>query len=268
MTTRKPFVVGNWKMNGDIAANERLFAALRPALDASLLARVDVSVCPPFPYLGQAAAWLGDLAGSGDAGQGGKRGLSYGAQDVAAWAAGAYTGEVSGAMLADLGCRWALVGHSERRALLGETDATVAAKAERALEAGLGVIVCVGESLQERESGVTAEVVARQVGAVAALAARTDAARFVVAYEPVWAIGTGRTASPEQAQDVHAQIRALLRSAGAPADAIRLLYGGSVKPANASQLFGQADIDGGLIGGAALVADDFIAICRAAAGSA
>jgi triosephosphate isomerase len=258
MAVRKPLVVGNWKMNGNVVENARLLSALHAAIDAPMLAHVDVALCPPFVYLAQVVAMS-------------HSGLALGAQNVAAWHDGAYTGEVSAVMLADVGCKWVLVGHSERRALLGETDATVAAKAARALEAGVGVIACVGETLQERESGTTDEVIARQVAALVGLmreirpvAADAAATPVVIAYEPVWAIGSGRTASPEQAQAVHAQIRNLLREAGASADTIRLLYGGSVKPGNAVQLFSQPDIDGGLIGGAALVADDFVAICRAA----
>ncbi len=253
MRPRKPLVVGNWKMNGDLVANERLFTALRTSIDRQLLAQADVAVCPPFPYLGQASAWLGDT------------GISWGTQDVAAFENGAYTGEVSAAMAADLGCRWAIVGHSERRSLLGETDETVARKARRALEQDVGVIVCVGETLDEREQGAAEEVLARQVGALSGLAS-AGGERFVVAYEPVWAIGTGRTASPEQAQAMHAFIRDRLAAAGfAEAGRVRILYGGSVKAANASGLFAMPDIDGGLIGGAALVADDFASICRSAA---
>lgn len=255
MKARKPLVVGNWKMNGDLVANERLFTALRSSIDRDLLARVDVAVCPPYPYLGQAAAWLGDA------------GIAWGAQDVASYENGAYTGEVSAAMVSDLGCRWALVGHSERRTLFGETDETVAGKARCALDHDVGVIVCVGETLEEREQGRAEEVLARQVGALASLAG-APVERFVLAYEPVWAIGTGRTASPEQAQSMHEFIRGRLAAAGfAESARMRLLYGGSVKPANAASLFGMADIDGGLIGGAALVADDFGAICRSAVGA-
>jgi triosephosphate isomerase len=255
MKARKPLVVGNWKMNGDLVANERLFTALRSSIDRELLARVDVAVCPPYPYLGQAAAWLGDA------------GIAWGAQDVACYENGAYTGEVSAAMVSDLGCRWAIVGHSERRTLFGETDEAVAGKARCALEHDVGVIVCVGETLEEREQGRAEEVLARQVAALASLAG-AGAERFVVAYEPVWAIGTGRTATPEQAQSMHEFIRGRLADAGfADSARVRLLYGGSVKPANAASLFCMADIDGGLIGGAALVADDFGAICRSAAGA-
>lgn len=253
MKARKPFVVGNWKMNGDIVANEHLFTALRAAIDRPLLSQVDIAICPPVIYLGQAAAWLADTE------------ISLGAQNVAEWADGAYTGEISASMLADLACKWAIVGHSERRTLLRETDQQVAQKVSRALESDLGVIVCVGETLEEREQDLTDDVIRQQIDAIAALAAAARPERFVVAYEPVWAIGTGRTATPEQAQAVHQQIRRLLAAAGARGAEIRILYGGSMKPGNAIQLLTMPDIDGGLIGGASLVADDFVAICRAAA---
>ena len=253
MKTRKPLVVGNWKMNGDIAANEHLFTALRAAIDVQLLGQVDVAVCPPFVYLGQAGAWLADT------------GVVMGAQNVAARPDGALTGEVSARMLADLNCRWVIIGHSERRTLFAETDQLVAQKVSLALEHGLGVIVCVGETLDERESGKTGAVIERQVAAVAPLAVSAPEGRFVIAYEPVWAIGTGRTATPEQAQQVHADIRTQLAAAGAPADGVRLLYGGSMKPGNAASLLAMGDIDGGLIGGASLVAEEFVAILRAAA---
>ena len=253
MKQRKAFVVGNWKMNGDLVANEHLFTALRAAVDRPMLSQVDIALCPPYPYLGQAAAWLGDTD------------MSWGAQDVAAWGNGAYTGEISAAMLADLGCKWVVIGHSERRTLLGETDEMVARKIERALEHDIGVVACIGETLEEREQNRTDEVIERQLQAIAAMAAAARPERFVVAYEPVWAIGTGRSASPQQAQAVHLQIRQLLAHCGAKFAEIRILYGGSVKPANAIQLFAMPDIDGGLIGGASLVAEDFVAICRAAA---
>jgi triosephosphate isomerase len=253
MKARKPFVVGNWKMNGDTVANETLFTGLRAAIDRPLVSQVDIAVCPPYPYLGQAAAWLGDTE------------VAWGAQNVAAYENGAYTGEVSAEMLVDLGCKWVVIGHSERRSLLGETDAMVARKSELALARGLGVIVCVGETLEQREAGSAEAVVGAQIGAVAALASASRPERFVVAYEPVWAIGTGRTASPEQAQEIHALIRASLGRNGARSDLIKILYGGSVKPSNAAQLFGMPDIDGGLIGGASLAADDFVPIVRAAA---
>ncbi|MBU6271909.1 MAG: triose-phosphate isomerase [Betaproteobacteria bacterium] len=250
---RKPLVVGNWKMNGTLGANEPLLAALRAGLDAALLTGVEVAVLPPYPYLAQVSAWLGETP------------LSWGAQDVAAYAEGAYTGEVSAAMLRDLGCRWVTVGHSERRALLGETSEQVAVKIEQALKAGLQPIACVGETLADREQGLTESVIAAQLAPLARLACVGMPGQLVLAYEPVWAIGTGRTASPEQAQAVHAFIRAALSAAGFDGAALRILYGGSVKAASAPALFAMPDINGGLIGGASLVADEFIAICRSAA---
>ncbi len=258
MKARKPVVAGNWKMNGDIVANEHLFTALRAALGRPLLGRIDVVVCPPYPYLGQAAAWLGDT------------GIEWGAQDVAAVANGAFTGDVSAAMLADLGCRWSIVGHSERRQMAGESDEQVAAKISMCAAHGVGVIACIGETLDEREAGATEAVLGRQVDAIAAaLAAAAQPLppeRVVLAYEPVWAIGTGRTASPEIAQAAHRFVRERLAACGyGAAAATRILYGGSVKAANAASLFAMHDVDGGLIGGASLVADDFLGICRAAA---
>ncbi len=259
---RRALVIGNWKMNGDVAANERLLGALRTQLDASLLADVDVAVCPPFPYLSQAASWLAES------------GTAWGAQDVARTPNGAFTGEVSAAMLADLRCRWVLVGHSERRQLFAETDDDVAAKVAIALEHGLCPVICVGETLAQRESDVTEAVLGAQLAAVLPALAGVAPDRYVLAYEPVWAIGTGRTATPEQAQAVHRFLRTSLGErlsdaagmAGAPVAArVRMLYGGSVKGSNAAELMRQPDVDGGLIGGAALVADDFVAICRAAA---
>ena len=253
MKTRKPFVVGNWKMNGDLIANEHLFTALRASIDRSLLSQVEVAIAPPYPYLGQASAWLGDTE------------MAWGAQDVASFENGAFTGEVSASMLRDLGCRWVIVGHSERRTLLGETDDLIAHKAERALAQDIGVIVCVGDTLEDRESDRTESVLAAQIDALARFTSGVRVDRFVVAYEPVWAIGTGRTASPEQAQAAHVFIRSRLAQAGADAARVRILYGGSVKPASAPSLFVMPDIDGGLIGGASLVAEEFVAICRSAA---
>ncbi len=245
---RKTLVVGNWKMHGSRPANAELLAgvlAARPFL-------ADVAVCVPFVYLTETAA---TLAGSD---------IRWGAQDVSAHMQGAYTGEVSAPMLAEFGCRYVLVGHSERRAYHAESDELVAAKAQAALGKGVTPIVCVGETLAEREAGQTEAVVKRQLSAVIHTLAHC-AAEMVVAYEPVWAIGTGRTASPEQAQAVHAVLRAQLQAATGRGDAMRILYGGSVKPDNAATLFAQPDIDGGLIGGAALKAADFVAICRAQA---
>ena len=245
--SRRKLVVGNWKMNGSVAAN----AALLDALKAASLGSAEVSVCVPAPYLRDVATSLAQSA------------IAWGGQDCSPHASGAYTGEVSAAMLAELGCRHVIVGHSERRAMHGEGDELVAAKAAAALAQKLVPIVCVGETLAERDAGATERVVARQLGAVVdALGARIGAA--VVAYEPVWAIGTGKTATPAEAQAVHAFLRALLARRGADAAAIRILYGGSVKAENAAQLFAEPDLDGGLIGGASLKAADFIAICRAA----
>jgi triosephosphate isomerase len=251
---RQPLVIGNWKMNGDLAGNERLLGALRAQLDRALLDRVGVGVCPPCPFISQAATWLADT------------GARWGAQDVASQEDGAYTGEVSARMLADLRCTWVLVGHSERRRLFSDSDGLVAQKAGRALEHGLRPVICLGETVEERQAAVTEEVLARQVDAVAEVLAGRAAADYVLAYEPVWAIGTGLTASPAQAQAAHAFIRARLAQGGvAEAEAVRILYGGSVKAANAIDLFEQQDVDGGLIGGASLVADEFVAICKAAA---
>lgn len=248
---RKKLVTGNWKMNGSLAANLDLLAAVKAGA-AGMAA--EVSVCVPFPYLAQARSVL-------DGGH-----VAWGAQDVSAHAQGAYTGEVAAAMLVDFACRHVIVGHSERRAYHGESDDLVAAKTEAALKAGLTPIVCVGETLAEREADVTAAVVTRQLDAVIARVGAAGLAAAVVAYEPVWAIGTGRTASPEQAQEVHATIRARVAHADAAVAAgLRILYGGSMKPGNAKELMAQPDIDGGLIGGAALVAADFLAICAAAA---
>lgn len=213
----------------------------------------DVAVFAPFPYLGQLQ---GLLAGSI---------LAWGGQTVSEFAEGAYTGEVSAAMLRDFGCSHVLVGHSERRGLFGEGDAVIAAKFAAAQAAGLLPVLCIGETQAEREAGVTFEVVARQLSAVVERVGVAAMGAAVLAYEPVWAIGTGVTASPVQAQEVHAAIRAQLAGMDAVvAENMRILYGGSVKPGNAAEMFAQADIDGGLVGGAALVADDFLAICQAA----
>ena len=246
---RKKLVAGNWKMHGSLAENAALLAAIKPAL-----AGIEAVVCVPFPYLAQAQA---ALAGSS---------IAWGAQNVSEQVKGAFTGEVSTAMLLDFGCKYVIVGHSERRSLYGETDELVAKKYMAAQAAGLTPILCVGESLDERESNVTEAVVARQLDAVIKAAGVASLAKAVVAYEPVWAIGTGKTASPEQAQAVHAFIRGKITTLDAAvADGLVIQYGGSVKAANAAELMVQPDIDGGLIGGASLVADEFIAICRAAA---
>lgn len=246
---RRKLVVGNWKMNGSLAANATLLDALRGLPGA---APCDLAVCAPFPYLAQLRE---RLAGST---------IAWGAQDCSAHEAGAYTGEVSAAMLAEFGCRYVIVGHSERRTLHGEGDQLVADKAKAALAHGLTPIVCVGETLAQREAGETASVVKRQLSAAIHTLAHCIS-QVVVAYEPVWAIGTGRTATPEQAQEVHALLRQQLHAATEQSAAMTILYGGSVKADNAAALFAQPDIDGGLIGGASLVAADFAAIARAAA---
>lgn len=245
---RIPLVVGNWKMNGSRASNTGLLEAILSARPFSC----EVAVCVPFPYLSETAV---SLSGSD---------LRWGAQDCSAHDAGAYTGEVSAAMLVEFGCRYVIVGHSERRALHGEVDSLVARKAKAALAQGLTPIVCVGETRAQREAGETEAVVKRQLSAVIHELGPC-AGEMVVAYEPVWAIGTGLTATPEQAQGVHALLRAQLAAATSRAASMRLLYGGSVKPDNASSLLAQPDIDGGLIGGASLKAADFVAICRQAA---
>ncbi|MBI5335478.1 MAG: triose-phosphate isomerase [Burkholderiales bacterium] len=247
MTDRTPLVAGNWKMHGSRAANAELLAGIL----AGQPFKCDVAVCVPSPYLGDVAQ---ALAGSG---------VAWGAQDCSAHEHGAYTGEVSAGMLAEFGCRYVIVGHSERRAYHAEGDQAVADKAKIALARGITPIVCVGETLAERESGQTEAVVKRQLSAVIHTLGPC-VGEIVVAYEPVWAIGTGKTATPEQAQEVHALLRVQLRAATQRADAMRVLYGGSVKPDNAATLFAQPDIDGGLIGGASLKASDFVAICRAA----
>ena len=245
MGMRARLVVGNWKMNGGLSTNAALLAAL-VAQWAPVAGRA-IAVCVPYPYLAQAQA---ALAGTP---------VAWGAQNVSEHPAGAYTGEVAASMLVDFGCRYAIVGHSERRQIFGDTDAGVAAKAKTALAAGLTPIACVGETLAEREAGTTEAVVLRQLDAVLT-AVGGEAKRLVVAYEPVWAIGTGRTATTEQAQAVHATLRARLGAAGAAG--VPLLYGGSVKADNAGALFAMPDIDGGLIGGASLKAGEFLAIAR------
>lgn len=247
---RTKLVAGNWKMNGSLQQNAALIAELKANLPES---GCEVVVCPPFPYLAQVGGLL----------EGSRIGL--GAQSLSEHAPGAYTAEVSADMLLDFGCRYVLVGHSERRSLFGESDQQVAGKFETARRHGLLPVLCVGETLAERKAGITDEVVARQLMAVVDRVGVAELVHAVVAYEPVWAIGTGVTASPEQAQAVHARIRGLLATLDERvAQGLRILYGGSVKPQNAMDLFSQADIDGGLIGGAALVASDFLAICRAA----
>lgn len=248
-TMRRVLIAGNWKMNGSVAANAVLLDGIRSAAGAL---GTDLAVCVPAPYLAQAQSAL-----SGSV-------VAWGGQDLSLHASGAYTGEVSGAMLRDFGCQFVIVGHSERRSLHGETDAIVADKARQALSCGLTPIVCVGETLEEREAGHTDIVVSRQLSAVLVVLGQ-QMGKIVVAYEPVWAIGTGKTATPEMAQQVHAHLRALLVSADpAAGSAVRLLYGGSMKPDNARDLLAMTDIDGGLIGGASLKAEDFLAIAKSA----
>lgn len=246
---RRKLIAGNWKMHGNLVDNEAL---LRGILAGMGDVKAGVAVCVPFPYLAQAKA---RLAGSK---------IAWGAQNLSQHAKGAYTGEVSASMLNDFECKYVIVGHSERRAIYGESDELVAEKYAAAQAAGLVPILCVGETLEERESGVTEAVVARQIDAVLEKSGVISLANAVIAYEPVWAIGTGRTATPEQAQAVHAFIRGKIRGLDAEvADHLVIQYGGSVKGANAAELFTQPDIDGGLIGGASLSAEEFLAICRA-----
>jgi triosephosphate isomerase len=248
---RQKLVAGNWKMHGGLKTNLQLLQDV--ASGVAELRGVAVAVCVPFPYLAQAQSVL---AGSA---------VAWGAQNLSEQAQGAFTGEVSAAMLQDFACRYVLVGHSERRAIYGESDALVAEKFAAALASGLRPVLCVGETLAQREAGQTVDVVAAQMDAVLQRVGVAAFASAVVAYEPVWAIGTGRTATSAQAQEVHAAIRAQVARADAQVAAgLQILYGGSVKPASAPELFAMPDIDGGLIGGASLVAADFLAICRAA----
>jgi triosephosphate isomerase len=246
-------IAGNWKMHGSLAESRQLVEALRAGVSPD--ARATMLLCPPYVYLPAVQAWL----------QGSP--ILLGAQDLAdKVGTGAFTGEVSGQMLRDVGCSHVIVGHSERRALYGETDAVVAAKFKAAQAAGLTPIECVGETHEQREAGQTRSVIERQVAAGVDSAGVHAFAKAVIAYEPVWAIGTGRTASPEQAQEVHAFIRGMIAARDATiAAGLSILYGGSVKGANARSLFAMADIDGGLVGGASLVAAEFLQIFRAAA---
>ena len=248
MTARTPLVAANWKMNGSLTENTGLVTAIRDGLKTS----GDVAICPPFVYLSQVADLLRESH------------IAVGAQNVSHLDKGAYTGEVSHAMLEDFDCEYVIVGHSERRQLYYETDTRVAEKFQAVVKAGLVPILCVGELLEEREANDTENVIDRQLEAVINLDGIEQFAKAVIAYEPVWAIGTGKTATPEQAQEVHAFIRLqLARHDEQIADQIRILYGGSVKPDNANDLFSMTDVDGGLIGGASLVADDFLSICHA-----
>ncbi len=247
---RRILVAGNWKLNGSLEANRELVSGIVAGAPEG----VDLLVCPPFPYLGPVIKALGDSA------------VALGAQNVSEHAKGAFTGEVAASMLGEFGCKYVIIGHSERRSIYGETSEQVADKFVAAQEAGLIPILCVGETLEDREAGTTEAVVAEQLNAVLERAGVAAFANAVVAYEPVWAIGTGMTATPEQAQDVHAFIRGLVADKDASvADGLRILYGGSCKGSNAAGLFEKADIDGGLIGGASLKAEDFLAIADAAA---
>ncbi|WP_027858305.1 triose-phosphate isomerase [Marinobacterium jannaschii] len=251
---RKPIVAGNWKMNGDKAFVSEIISQFVAEKDAQ--SGIEVFICPPAVYLAQAAEAVADSA------------IALGAQNVSQFVSGAYTGEVSVDMLSDLGCRYVLLGHSERRALFAEDDQAVAEKFVAVSGSPVIPVLCIGETLEEREAGKTLEVVSRQLKAVLDKAGVESFLNAVVAYEPVWAIGTGKTATPEQAQEVHAAVRAVVAEYSSEiAEGLRLLYGGSVNAANAEELFAQPDVDGGLVGGASLKANDFIAICRAAAGA-
>ncbi|HDZ36791.1 MAG TPA: triose-phosphate isomerase [Marinobacter sp.] len=246
---RKPVLIGNWKMNGSLQANQALMVRLLPRLRLYRKS-VDLAVCPPLPYLFQVRDLLGYT------------GIALGAQNASAFVSGAYTGEVSATMLQEMGCRYVLVGHSERRTLYGESNQEVAARFRAVMNLGLTPVLCVGESLDERETEQTSSVVESQIQAVIDEVGFSALANGVVAYEPVWAIGTGRTATPEQVSVVHQNIRGFI-AANAPeasqdiSEGLRIIYGGSVKPSNALDLFSLADVDGGLIGGASLHAEDF-----------
>jgi triosephosphate isomerase len=247
---RQILVAGNWKLNGSLDSIKQLITGITAGEDDT--GKTQIAVCPPFVYIPVVADLLADSK------------IAWGSQDVSDRDAGAFTGEVAGAMLRDFGCTYAIVGHSERRSLYAEDDAFTARKFAAARRAGLTPILCVGETLEEREQGITEDVVARQLDAVIKLEGIGAIGESVIAYEPVWAIGTGKTASPQQAQDVHAFIRGKLAGLDkAVADKVQILYGGSVKGANAAELFAMADIDGGLIGGASLDAGEFLAICKA-----
>jgi len=248
---RRKLVIGNWKMYGRLASNKALLDGVLAGV--SSFEGADYAVCVPYPYLAQAQSTLQ------------ASNVAWGAQNLSQHEEGAFTGAVAAGMLADFGCRYVIIGHSERRGLFHESNTSASAKFDAAQKVGLIPVFCVGETLAERESGVTEQVVATQLDAVLAHAGAASLVNAVVAYEPVWAIGTGKTASPEQAQAVHAFIRQRVAQQDSQvAQALCILYGGSVKAANAAELFAMADIDGGLIGGASLVADDFVAICRAA----
>ena len=247
---RRKLIVGNWKMNGSLAMNAELLGGIREGLAG---VDCDLAICVPFPYLPQCQAALEGTD------------VALGAQDVSAHAVGAYTGQISTRMLLDFGCKYVIVGHSERREYCNESDELVANKVQRALAGGLTPIVCVGESLYDKEEGRTAEVVGRQINTVLSVLEEREVCDIVVAYEPVWAIGTGKTPSPLAVEEVHAMLREqMIRKNPDAIECVRILYGGSMKPGNAEELLRMPDIDGGLIGGAALKASDFLAIARQA----
>ncbi len=251
MAMRSKLVVGNWKMHGGTAQNRDLLNAVIAGTEG--MNGTSLAVCVPYPYLSQAQSILQATH------------VRWGAQNVSQYDKGAYTGEVSAAMLMDFGCRYVIVGHSERRALYGEDNHTVALKFQAAQSVGLTPVLCIGETLDQREAAITEQVVAEQLDAIIELVGIDALAKSVLAYEPVWAIGTGKTATPEQAQEVHAFIRGRIAANNSEvAIGLQILYGGSAKANNAAELFAMPDIDGGLIGGASLVADEFIAICDAA----
>lgn len=248
---RRPLVVGNWKMNGTRAVARSLVRGIQQQLDLFIgrgdaVSEVEIAVCPPYVYLHEVSQFSAQGL------------IGVGAQNVSTAVSGAFTGEVSASMLAELGMRYVIVGHSERRSIFGETEADLLPKLQQVMEQGMVPILCVGESLEQREKGETLAVISAQLEIVEKIGSKAE---IVVAYEPVWAIGTGLTASPEQAQEVHAHIR---KELGARGESTRLLYGGSANPSNAAGLFAQKDIDGGLIGGASLKVEDFIQVCRAA----
>ncbi len=248
---RKPLVVGNWKMNGSRLSVSELLAGI--VSGSTELNGIEVVVCPPYPYIPQVESLLKESR------------ISWGGQNLSAEAKGAFTGEVAGLMLRDFGCKYVIIGHSERRSLYFESDQLVAEKFVAAVDAGLIPILCLGETLSEREAGITEQVVARQLSVVLDKVGVAELAKSVVAYEPVWAIGTGKTATPEQAQDTHAFIRnKVLELDAGVGSHLQILYGGSMKPSNAEELLNKPDIDGGLIGGAALESEAFLSICRAA----
>jgi triosephosphate isomerase len=248
---RQPLIAGNWKMNGSRESIKSLLDGIKQGMGG--VTRAEVAVCAPSIYIADAQAQLQGSA------------IAWGGQDISTHESGAYTGETAGSMLTDFGCKYVIIGHSERRTYHGESDALVAEKFEVALNAGLVPLFCIGETLEEREGGITEEVVARQVAAVIERCGVDALGKGVIAYEPVWAIGTGKTATPEQAQDVHAFIRSrVAEKSAAVAEGIQILYGGSMNAGNAAELLSQPDIDGGLIGGASLKPVDFLAICTAA----